>query len=134
MQNICYRCPTNCTTCSSNINSCTNCTNGTYLYNGQCISQCPTNMYTNTSISSCMPCTVLQCNRCMQSVSRCDSCNAPYILDLYYGCNNCTSGYLWDNSTRGCLPCDSTCLICTGNTNNCSSCAGGRVLLQGRCI
>lgn len=58
----CGACSSICATCSMIAENCTKCV-GAYLYNYNCVSQCPTNYYADSSLS-CQPCTasVTQCN------------------------------------------------------------------------
>jgi hypothetical protein len=44
---FCINCDSSCSTCSISPNNCTNCSNGKYLYNGGCVSTCPTNFKPN---------------------------------------------------------------------------------------
>jgi len=61
-QVTCGACSTICATCSMVASNCTRCV-GAYLYNYNCVSQCPTNYYANSNLS-CVACTanVRQCN------------------------------------------------------------------------
>lgn len=58
----CGACSTICATCSIIASNCTKCV-GAYLYNYNCVSQCPNNYYADGNLS-CQPCTasVAQCN------------------------------------------------------------------------
>ena len=48
-------------------------------------------------------------------------------------CLTCQEGYFFKNST--CLPCDSSCLSCNGNSkNNCIKCSANLLLLNSTCI
>jgi hypothetical protein len=58
----CGACSSICATCSIIAANCTKCV-GAYLYNYNCVSQCPTNYYADGNLA-CQPCTasVVQCN------------------------------------------------------------------------
>jgi hypothetical protein len=61
-QITCGACSTICATCSKIAANCTKCV-GAYLYNYNCVSQCPTNYYADSNLA-CQACTasVAQCN------------------------------------------------------------------------
>lgn len=58
----CGACSSICATCSLIASNCTKCV-GAYLFNYNCVTQCPSNYYPNGNLS-CLPCTstVPQCN------------------------------------------------------------------------
>ena len=48
----CLLCPTNCINCVD-YTTCVNCTNGFYLFNGLCLSECPILHYADIALMSC---------------------------------------------------------------------------------
>lgn len=77
----CLNCSTNCLTCSDSI-SCVNCTTGSFLYNGQCITTCPSGYYKyNTDCQKC-PISCVTCS----SQANCTTCISQYTLDSYGNC------------------------------------------------
>lgn len=60
----CMICSLNCTTCFGTATNCTICA-GTFKYNGQCISQCPSGFYGDSS------------GNCLQCSSDIESCSQP---------------------------------------------------------
>ncbi len=51
----CNNCSLVCATCSLTASNCTRCV-GAFLYNYNCVSQCPNNFYANSNLT-CEPCT-----------------------------------------------------------------------------
>jgi hypothetical protein len=52
---FCKKCDPSCSACSNSYKNCTNCSNGKYLYNGGCLSTCPTNFKPNVN-RQCISC------------------------------------------------------------------------------
>lgn len=138
--------------CDGNI--CSACFSGYYLYNGICLSNCPSNTYHSGSI--CANCTDPNCNSCTQA-NQCLGCYGGYFLDSGTSCTscpencascsdsnncdicspgtyqqgsicvqNCSPGYFSSivNSQAICQLCPSTCSSCT-DSNTCQECQTG---------
>jgi len=128
----CAPCPTNCLTCD-NIN-CFSCTAGTSLYNGKCISVCPTGYFSLNS--QCFPCSS-SCNTCSGSSINCLTCQGQLVLDANANCvQNCTSiSQFYNQATMQCQNCSNDCLSCYGSSyDQCTSCKSPLVLYQHACV
>jgi proprotein convertase subtilisin/kexin type 5 len=73
-------CSQNCLVCTV-ASGCSSCNSSYYLYQGICVSVCPTGTYSNLNTSSCLAC-AYQCLACNGSASACTQCpsgrqNAP---------------------------------------------------------
>ena len=119
----------NCANCSS-ASSCTLCANGFYLYNGTCLSECPSGYYLSiaSGLQSCEVCQ-LPCLTCSGYSTYCLTCNTSSILInkyLYTTLNSsiCTNGCplnFYFTEDLICQPCIPPCLSCSSPTS-CSSC------------
>ncbi|EAR95046.2 TNFR/NGFR cysteine-rich region family protein (macronuclear) [Tetrahymena thermophila SB210] len=128
---ICKTCDQSCYTCISpgGANNCTSCSGSLYLYNSQCISQCPIGTYSSTVTNNnqCLPCNS-SCKTCSGPNSTdCLSCSSPnYLQPLQNSCvSSCNSNQFADNTLLKCINCDITCTKCSGpNNNQCLKCSG----------
>ena len=124
----CEFCDNTCLECSGNgAQNCTSCDGSEelYLYQSQCISNCPIQTYTNFTNGSCEKCdeTCLGCSG--NGSLSCISCDSSMNLYLFQSScvNACPTGYFPNINTASCIKCDTTCLTCTGTLNNqCTSC------------
>ena len=69
----CGACSTICSTCSVIASNCTKCV-GAYLYNFNCVSQCPNNYYADSN---------LVCQVCTASVAQCNVAPLTYTLNTF---------------------------------------------------
>jgi hypothetical protein len=69
----CGACSSICATCSLIASNCTKCV-GAYLFNYNCVTQCPTNYYPNGNLS-CLPCT--------STVPQCNTAPLTYTLETF---------------------------------------------------
>ncbi|CAK71010.1 unnamed protein product (macronuclear) [Paramecium tetraurelia] len=129
----CIKCPQQCGTCTS-VLQCTKCNIGYFLYNKQCLDQCPGSFFSNPILNECS-------NKCPLTTfifqnSCLFECPSEYLNDMEnYKCvNSCGSQqYL---SKKNCLSCAIECDSCTGRgNNNCIKCASGFTLTEdGICL
>lgn len=61
---ICEQCKSPCQSCDTDVNSCTTCKSGYYLYRGTCRQQCPEDYFINNATS-------WQCDRCINDCQTC---------------------------------------------------------------
>ncbi|EAR90500.2 zinc finger lsd1 subclass family protein (macronuclear) [Tetrahymena thermophila SB210] len=128
-------CTTNCAVC--NAQGCTNCQTDFYLYNFQCLSQCPSN-YAPDARQSCQPCdaTCLTCTL-PQSSTSCKTCKPNTYLNPDNSCQSTCPNYFWPNTINlTCQTCDTTCYNCKspGDQNSCTICSGNLYLSNNQCI
>ncbi|KAM3143777.1 hypothetical protein pb186bvf_004053 [Paramecium bursaria] len=110
IDNACVeKCPLNCSSCQNQI--CTNCSTG-YLYNQQCIDQCPQGYYGNNQ----------QCQTCEQN---CNSCNSNQCL-------TCQDNYILKDFTCQLL-CSENCLECE-SYSKCTTCLQGYDMVNNKCL
>lgn len=69
----CGACSTICATCSIIASNCTKCI-GAYLYNYNCVSQCPNNYYADSN---------LNCQVCTASIPQCNVAPLTYTLNTF---------------------------------------------------
>jgi proprotein convertase subtilisin/kexin type 5 len=108
----CTKCPTSCLTCLNSQN-CTTCVTGLYLFEGQCLTNCPTfptYYYKYDPSYSCI-----------------QVCPPPYFGFSGTGkCENTCPSTFFSNITSGaCQSCPQGCSTCYGT--NCSTCINGYV-------
>ena len=135
----CVACATGCATCNPTITTCLSCIATYGLLNSACYSPCPDPYFISGSI--CSRCS-LYCLSCSTSSTTCSSCVISGAYKSYLhgsGCVvNCPIGtYPFDNSTLGptvCNPCNSSCVKCSGNLNNCSICSNTTFLYINTCL
>lgn len=104
--------------------------------NGLCISECPAGYTYGTNNGKCLKCES-NCGTCGDDSKSCTSCRADYyeqvILDLKQNScgTSCSNGTLLrSDNPFYCDVCAEGCNSCSGNTNNCTSCDDGMVLLS----
>lgn len=135
----CTSCSSVCMTCTSSTTNCTSCVVGSavpYLYNGSCVSACPSGFYANNSTGNvCNSCNSLNigCGNCASSGSGCLSCDVGYVYFNNTQCLNVTpNGYV--NISGEAVPCASTCLTCAGAVNTCTSCLLPLLYYSNSCV
>lgn len=131
--NLCITCSPNCTNCTSALN-CMSCSSSSILYQGYCISSCPSG-FTNIN-QTCLPC-LTGCRLC-GPMYNCTSCGSGFTLLSSGTCvvtpNNCSNGY-YLNALSSCSQCFPTCNTCNGGqSTNCLSCFNGYRLTNGVCL
>lgn len=72
-QVTCGACSSICSTCSLIASNCTKCV-GAYLFNYNCVSQCPTNYYPDGNLS---------CQACTATVTQCNISPLTYVLSTF---------------------------------------------------
>ena len=133
--NVCVQCHASCSQCTGSSNTqCTACKSGYFLQPSSttCLDSCPDGSYKDTTNHICPPCDT-SCSKCTGSLStQCSACKSGYFLQpSSTTClNSCPStGYFKDTTNHVCLPCDQSCLTCTGPSfSDCPSCATGYYL------
>jgi len=114
----CYKCPSNCLTCSS-FSKCLTCPLEYLLLNNNCIVSCPTGKFSNVVSNQyvCSSCGT-NCATCTVFSTNCLTCNSKYYISL-----------------NKCYACSSLCETCNGTeSNNCLSCSDGYYLSGGSCL
>ena len=125
----CATCNANCSTCSGSATNCSTCLAGTIFYNNTCLSSCPYNYFPiNGNCITCGSC--ITCS----SATTCVQCYSGYYLFGGTCYSKCPDTGIADPSTMTCTQCDSSCLTCSGMTNNCTSCKGGTYLYKSVCF
>lgn len=107
----------------------------TYLYNGNCLTNCPDGYYKSTNNQTCAECsTPLHCATCQNS-SSCLTCAVPYYNYQSYCLVSCPTSITVQNSnTYNCDACPTNCTYCSGYPLTiCTTCNTGYLLDQNRC-
>lgn len=137
--NTCLDCENSCMTCENDINNCTSCREGSFLYNNKCtdLKSCPLNHYTDSSKRLCVPCDS-NCLQCGNSYETCKLCNNGYILNNQLRCvkatDICARGYFLNSRTSICEPCTLPCLTCEVQTDFCTSCSQALLIEKNKCV
>ena len=76
----------------------------------------------NNCGSNCAFCTSAGCQAC-----------SGFLRLVGVACIGCLPGFAALNSST-CIACDSSCMSCEAASGNCTSCYGGFLLINGRCI
>jgi len=112
---VCTNCDSSCATCNGeSANSCLTCLATKYKDGNSCVNSCPSQKYANQGV--CESCDA-NCKDCVDSNTKCTSCNPTF--------------YLKEDNT--CSSCDSTCVNCLGSSTTCTSCEVGKFLEDGKC-
>lgn len=139
-----------CLQCTTKTN-CLHCSNGTYLFNSQCLTLCPARTYPSMDLAlsswSCSPC-ASPCFECLNETA-CLSCQVGYMSYMQpnkcvadcenssYPCEIANPNYttLTSFSTirvlKTCKPCSSECRTCKNNLG-CLTCADSNKILNGQ--
>ncbi|EAR90502.2 zinc finger lsd1 subclass family protein (macronuclear) [Tetrahymena thermophila SB210] len=128
-------CPPNCGAC--NANGCTKCSDDLFVYNFQCVTECPSNYAPDTS-NICQPCDA-SCLTCSlpQSTTSCQTCKPNTYLNPDNSCQNtCVDNYWPDSTKQICQTCSPTCYNCKspGDSKSCLSCSGDLYLNNNQCL
>lgn len=142
---VCYPCNYTCTECWGDSEYCLACDTsiGYALLDNICYNPCPVRTLLVNNNTECAPCSVL-CQACAVITTNCSSCTltGPNTAYLYNGNQclvNCVNGtYKGQALIAGvlenvCLPCDGSCLLCTGSPSPCSACNTSFYLYSSSC-
>lgn len=99
-----------------------------YLTNSQCLNNCPTGTYSNSSNNVCTAC-ASTCATCSASPNNCTTCPSNLLYHSFSCSPTCPVNYF--NVSGVCTTCP-FCLSCT-NATSCFICANGYYLYQGGC-
>ncbi|KAL4496783.1 hypothetical protein ABPG73_011749 [Tetrahymena malaccensis] len=128
---------TSCGTCElPPSQNCLSCTAPYYLNGTQCVTDCGPTMYSNSqrvctlcsqTFAGCLSCTISQCKTCINSTD--------YLNPINNTCSNTCPSNTFKSTTGSppqniCIVCNSNCLTCDQNSNNCTSCPSN-MYLQG---
>lgn len=125
VQGRCLPCMKVCAACF-NDSSCQSCLIG-YLYQNQCIANCPLG-YVGIN-STCATCSG-GCLTCITNATTCLSCVAGLFLYMQTCVNVCPYGFFNFASNQSCIPCKSPCESCS-DAFSCNSCIYGFILYRG---
>lgn len=117
----CDACDSTCTTCEGTTGYCTTCSsNSTFLYNGGCLSSCPS-LTTVESGSKCVDC-VSPCQTCEGTQYTCTSCIAGKYFYFNSCVTTCPSGYeVTDKSCAECAKADCSNSTSSNSTSSSNS-------------
>ena len=121
---VCAPCMYGCNICIDST-TCLNCSSG-YLYQGLCLSSCPSGWVNVVNSSTCQQC-VSGCQKCIVQPSQCIQCSSNLFLHTFSCLSLCPSGTYSDSTTRSCITCKAPCATCN-NGYSCSSCIYGYIL------
>lgn len=110
-------CPTVCLSCST-ANECNSCRAPAILFNGGCVTQCPSGYTLNTISGSCIECDPY-CRECSNVKDNCTSCQQGYQLINGYCRSSCPSHTFLNTATNQCQSCTTTL-----NNGSCAECYG----------
>ena len=146
---VCMQCVEGCLQCERRANTCKMCEEPFFLLmNETCTRECPRGHYGNTRLRTCARCSP-SCQTCSTGKRNdvCLTCHKGEVLfhteclttcpvnsfsmqasrDAPVLCvERCPDGFY--HGQRQCVECDSTCMTCTGQSDNCTSCVTGDVL------
>lgn len=129
----CKKCDDSCKYCNQDIKTCTSCNTGSYLYNGECISSCPTGESVTVG-SVCIKC-ASNCLTCSGTYDTCTTCDSNNVLQGAICQSVCDSGYTVTTADpTTCKACTGNCITCSSSTSSCLSCKTGTLLYGSTCI
>ena len=129
----CKACDSSCKTCSGSTTTCISCESGQYLYNGACVSTCPS-LITVVYNSVCLTC-ASSCATCSGTYDKCSSCPSGKVLQGTSCTSSCSSGYTVTTSIPStCQACTGDCSTCSDQTYLCTSCKNSKYLSGTSCI
>ena len=112
---------------------CLVCQSGSYLYQGNCVTTCPSAYYNSTNPNVCVPCTA-PCINCTSAA--CSGCSSGWVLSSTGTCiNSCPQGQeiVTSFGVSSCQPCATNCQACSNGT--CTVCQQPYLLLgNGSCM
>ena len=119
----CAACNSLCKTCSGDTSShCLSCYVGTYLYNNNCLNNCPDGFFNDQSTLICQTCNI-NCKTCSNTASNCLSCYTSTYLQNNVCVSECLAGYYGDINSLQCKFCSSLCSLCSKLSGNCTACS-----------
>lgn len=128
--NYCQPCSPNCITCANTAENCTNlsCSINYYYLNNSCLTLCPNNYYSDSSLRQCLQCAA-GCQKCFGSgLDACTKCSTLGNGTQYYlqigntTCGPiCNLGEYPSSLTKKCEVCPDACRTCTSQSV-CQSC------------
>lgn len=92
LNNECQPCSTGCDVCTS-ISACSDCSFGYYLYQQECLTDCPSAAPVIDGNSTCVDCSDSNCLVC-DSLDRCTECTYPYLLHVSGCVDECPDGFV----------------------------------------
>lgn len=116
-------CHGNCKECDNGgVTGCSDCNPGTFLWNGECRSDCPEGFYLDsTHADHCLPCPS-GCKDCL-SEDKCVECLSGSFMIGDSCVLQCPAGTYANELVQSCLECDEACINCYGPTQfSCSGC------------
>lgn len=120
---LCGQCSNVCAQCLGADDYCTQCIEGMYFLDYQCLDECPNGYYVNNS--ECLACDS-GCKKCSQN--SCDECSIGF---LYYGtCVDVCNGFSQDNN---CYNCSEGCNTCLDSASNCLTCDSSYYFYNNNC-
>ncbi|KAL4494135.1 hypothetical protein ABPG72_016091 [Tetrahymena utriculariae] len=126
---------TSCDTCdTSDSNKCITCLSNLYLFNQNCLSDCPSQTYKNNITLQCESC-LANCKTCIDGIS-CQLCQSSFYLsaDKTSCLLTCPLGYQQNSNSYTCIPCqDSNCQSCQQSTDQCTKCGNNQNLQGTKC-
>ena len=136
--NTCEICDSSCSVCTGpNNNQCSACNSGFFRQpapaSTTCLNSCPNGYWENTANKVCASCHIW-CSECTgPNNNQCSACNSGFFRQPAPSgtvcLNYCPTGYGGNPTTKICVLCDSSCLVCTGSLNSeCSACNPGYFL------
>eukprot|EP00440_Ansanella_granifera_P021337 gb/GFBE01023163.1/.p1 GENE.gb/GFBE01023163.1/~~gb/GFBE01023163.1/.p1 ORF type:complete len:1520 (+),score=233.79 gb/GFBE01023163.1/:1-4560(+) len=134
----CQKCGTGCANCD-NATTCNRC-EGTssieYLFQGQCLLQCPAGFYGDSEKAGgdCMPC-IDNCIECCNGVECLKCTNGTYLDNITKTCvSECPGNHFSFGGPTGgeCRMCHDECVSCSSE-NGCTECNGDLYLHEGSC-
>ncbi|KRX04787.1 WW domain [Pseudocohnilembus persalinus] len=134
--NECVACHSTCQTCTgSNLNQCSSCVPGYYLYFTQCVLTCPTNYYADDPLQKCIEC-ASPCQTCDNDDNECYSCTETTYLLNNQCLSTCPNGYYTDDVNNLCVACEAQCETCgwVSGVVECLTCYANTYLYQGDCL
>jgi proprotein convertase subtilisin/kexin type 5 len=132
----CQSCHSSCLTCSSSLaTNCLTCSNYFTPTLGTCTDVCLEKGFFPrlTSPRTCQPCAV-GCDQC--EANRCLECTSGLFLKSRVCVTDCGIGFISDQATKSCLPCDPSCGTCKGATElDCLTCRPNTFMMNnGSCV
>lgn len=125
----CVGCNSTCNTCINSSTTCTSCTSPAVLYNYQCLTVCPNQMYSLGGICTLCPSNCTGCN----SFSNCSGCSGTYILYNGQCITSCPATYAFILNNQ-CTKCTGLqCYSCT-SSDVCLSCNSNYLYLNALCV
>ncbi|EGR34583.1 neurohypophysial n-terminal domain protein, partial [Ichthyophthirius multifiliis] len=128
----CLICEGNCIQCQDKSTSCTQCKNGLFAYNLQCINECPLGFFNDLNQGKCSQCSEI-CVSCKNNPFECFQCKNGFFFYQNKCLKECPDSFFGKNLI--CEKCADNCLKCTGDKpNECTGCITGFFLKDNQCV